>query len=65
MNNHEVLYKLEQERLEQLRQDALIHNLIKSQRPSLRLRTARVLKHWAYRLSPELEPEFTSETSWI
>jgi hypothetical protein len=55
---NEVLLKLEQQRLEKLRQDAQMYSLIKPQHLSLRLRTARVLKHWAYRLSPELEPEF-------
>jgi hypothetical protein len=58
VNNIEVIYKLEQERLEKLRHEAHLYSLIKPQHISLRLRTARTLKHWAYRLSPELEPEF-------
>jgi hypothetical protein len=55
MNNTEVLYRLEQARLEKFRQDAYLHSLLKQQRPSLRLRTARALRHLALRLYPEVE----------
>jgi hypothetical protein len=57
MNNHEVLYKLEQQRLEKIRQDLYIHALLKTHRPSLRLRTAKVLHSLALRLYPEVETQ--------
>jgi IS5 family transposase len=56
--NTEVLYQLEQQRLEKFRQDAQLRSLIKPQPFSLRLRTAKTLRQWAHQLSPELEPEF-------
>jgi hypothetical protein len=55
MNNTEDLLKLEQARLDKLRQDAQLRGLIKPQPINLRLRTAKVLERWAYRLSPELK----------
>jgi hypothetical protein len=60
MNNIEVFYQLEQVRLERLRHEVQLRSLIKSQRPSLRLRTAKVLERWAYQLSPELELQHQS-----
>ena len=58
MNNTYVLYQLEQERLEKFRKEAQLRSLIKSQPSNLRLRIAKTLRQLAYRLSPELEPEF-------
>lgn len=52
---NEVLFKLEQQRLEKVRQDVQLRSLIKPQHLSLRLRTAKTLRGWAYQLSPELE----------
>jgi hypothetical protein len=60
VNNTEVLYQLEQARLSKLRQEAHLRSLIKSQHPSLRVKTAQTLKQWAYRLSPELELQHQS-----
>jgi hypothetical protein len=57
--NTEVLYKLEQERLEKFRQDAYLYSLLNQQKPSLRLRTARALRHLALRLYPEVETQQT------
>lgn len=66
MTHHEVIHKLQQERLEKLRQDAQLRNLIKAHQPSLRLRTAQTLRAWAQRLSPEPETRhMTKESSWI
>jgi hypothetical protein len=57
MTNTEVLLKLEQQRLEKIRQDIHLHSFLKTQRPSLRLRTARVLHSLALRLYPEVEAQ--------
>ena len=65
MNNIDLNYRLNQERLETFRQNAQLRSLIKAKPSSLRLRTAQILRGWAYRLSPELETEFASrEASW-
>jgi hypothetical protein len=58
MISNEVIYKLEQQRLEKLRQEIQLRSLIKPQPSNLRLRTAKTLRQLAYWLSPELEPEF-------
>lgn len=55
VNNIEVLLKLEQQRLEKLRQDVHLLHLAKAQRPSLRSRTAKTLHRLALRLYPEVE----------
>jgi hypothetical protein len=56
---NEVLFKLEQQRLEKLRQDVQLHQLLKSQRPSLKLRTAKTLHRLALRLCPDIETQYT------
>jgi hypothetical protein len=61
VNNIEVFYQLEQARLTKLRQDTQLRSLIKPQHVSLRLRTAKALRHWAYQLSPELELQHQSQ----
>jgi hypothetical protein len=58
--NTEVLYKLEQERLEKFRQDAQLYSLLNQQKPSLRLRTAKALYRLALRLYPEVETRSVS-----
>jgi hypothetical protein len=55
MTHAEVLLKLEQQRLENFRQDVYIQSLLNSQRPSFRLRLARTLHSLALRLYPEVE----------
>jgi hypothetical protein len=59
MHFNEVVYKLEQQRLEKVRQDVQLHALLRTQRPSLRLRTARTLRALALRLYPEVETQQT------
>jgi hypothetical protein len=59
MHYNEVIYKLEQQRLEKIRQDIQLHSFLKTQRPSLRLRTAKVLHSLALRLYPEVETQPT------
>jgi hypothetical protein len=56
---NEVFLKLEQQRLEKLRQDVQLYALLKTQRPSLRLRTAKALHTLALRLYPEVETQQT------
>jgi hypothetical protein len=57
MHYNEVLFKLEQQRLEKVRQDIQLRSFLKTQHPSLRLRTARVLHSLAVRLYPEVETQ--------
>jgi hypothetical protein len=57
MTNTEALLKLEQQRLEKFRQEAYLHGFLKIHRPSLRLRTAKVLHRLALRLYPEVETQ--------
>lgn len=64
MTNTEVLYKLEQQRLEKLRHDAQLYHLVNLQRPSLRQKTATTLHRLALRLYPDVERQMTSHT-WV
>lgn len=65
MNNTEVLLKLEQERLEKIRQDIHLRHLLNAQRPSLRSRTAQTLHRLALRLYPEIELYSNTETQTL
>ena len=55
VNNIDLLYRLNQDRLETLRQEAQLNALLKSQKTSWKYRTAKTLHQLALRLYPEVE----------